>query len=97
MAAALQPDGSQVVVQFLERAEAAHLQVEPEVGVMGVLHEQVVQWLGGDVLLFRLLDGGASGGARAQVLGHRAPFEFRVAMQVPNNRCSADSFMAVPR
>jgi hypothetical protein len=48
---------------------------------MGVLTNRWYSGSVGNVLLFRLLDGGASGGARAQVLGHRAPFKFRVAIQ----------------
>src|ERR687892_458991 len=45
VSAALQPDGPQVIVQFLQGGRAAHLQVQPEIILLGILYAQVVERL----------------------------------------------------
>src|SRR5918999_5552354 len=45
VSAALQPDGPQVLVQLLQGGRAAHLQVQPEIVLPGILYAQMVERL----------------------------------------------------
>src|SRR5918999_1832350 len=45
VSAALQPDRPQVIVQLLQGGRAAHLQIQPEIVLPGILYAQMVERL----------------------------------------------------
>ena len=72
VAAAFEPDRAQVSVHFLQGGVAAHLQIEPETGIVGVLHAQVKQRLIGALGSRRFFERALIGRAGAQMAGDGA-------------------------